>query len=312
MGYGLVNAHAAVYAVAPRLTGPSTICSQATYTIQNLPQGATVQWSSSYSNAVALTSSGNTAVATANYCSNTYINILADVLITGGDTLHLSKRVLNGVPEHRVLITEWQSPFSPSYYQQNITYSLGSEAFETTTIGNYTYNNSIAYEFSSTAQYHWRVYGQTDWGGYVNDFLGVFDSNTMPDYTFSYPGVYDISVDIINSQCGHSRSFTKTIRVNSGYNKSYFSITPNPTSTIINISPSAESTAAVTAQSKAQPPTFDRVVISDAMGNVQLQQNVRATSTYRVDVSRLKNGIYYLNLYNAGKLIEKKTIQVAK
>ena len=36
-GYGLVDAHAAV---APRLSGPSSVCDQATYTVENLPQGA--------------------------------------------------------------------------------------------------------------------------------------------------------------------------------------------------------------------------------------------------------------------------------
>ena len=30
---------------APSISGPSTICSQGTYTINNLPEGATVQWS---------------------------------------------------------------------------------------------------------------------------------------------------------------------------------------------------------------------------------------------------------------------------
>ncbi|MDD2283887.1 MAG: S8 family serine peptidase [Paludibacter sp.] len=45
MGYGLVNAYAAVYAVAPRISGPSSFSGQATYTLQNLPAGATVQWS---------------------------------------------------------------------------------------------------------------------------------------------------------------------------------------------------------------------------------------------------------------------------
>ena len=32
------------YIKAPSISGPSTICSQGTYTINNLPEGATVQW----------------------------------------------------------------------------------------------------------------------------------------------------------------------------------------------------------------------------------------------------------------------------
>lgn len=70
--------------------------------------------------------------------------------------------------------------------------------------------------------------------------------------------------------------------------------------------------AKTTGTSQSQVPSFDQVIISDITGNIKLRQNVRATQNAQIDVSRLPNGIYYLNLYNAGKLIEKKTIQVAK
>ena len=64
MGYGLVDAYAAVRkALMPSLSGPSSIYNEATYTVENLPVGSSVQWSSS-SNCLRLISGQGTATAT--------------------------------------------------------------------------------------------------------------------------------------------------------------------------------------------------------------------------------------------------------
>ena len=50
VGYGLLNAYDAVYAVAPhKIVGPPLICTNGTYSIENLPSGVTVEWSLSNS-----------------------------------------------------------------------------------------------------------------------------------------------------------------------------------------------------------------------------------------------------------------------
>ena len=65
-------------------------------------------------------------------------------------------------------------------------------------------------------------------------------------------------------------------------------------------------------KSETTIPVFDQITISDISGNIKLRQNTRKTNTLQLNVSSLSNGIYYLNLYNGGKLIEKKTIQISK
>lgn len=53
VGYGLLNAYDAVYAVAAhKIVGPPLICTNGTYSIENLPSGVTVEWglSNSYYN----------------------------------------------------------------------------------------------------------------------------------------------------------------------------------------------------------------------------------------------------------------------
>ncbi|WP_160150034.1 S8 family serine peptidase [Parabacteroides sp. Marseille-P3160] len=94
MGYGLVNAYAAVYAVAPRISGPSAVCDQATYTIENLPQGATVQWSAT--NFIPASGTGTSFTATAKNGAG-QDRILATITPPSGNTIPLSLNVdLNG------------------------------------------------------------------------------------------------------------------------------------------------------------------------------------------------------------------------
>ena len=95
----------------------------------------------------------------------------------------------------------------------------------------------------------------------------------------------------------------------------YYSAYPNPASNYLTISKNkvyVSTNLNKSTSSTLNILSFDQIVITDITGNIKLRQNVRATKNAQVDVSRLSNGIYYLNLYNAGKLIEKKTIQVAK
>ncbi len=93
MGYGLVNAYAAVYAVAPRIYGNSVVCTQATYNIQNLPAIATVQWSTS-----------NTSIATINTSgvltkiSNGAVEVRATVTINGTQVVLKPLNVWCGAP----------------------------------------------------------------------------------------------------------------------------------------------------------------------------------------------------------------------
>jgi thermitase len=64
MGYGLINAYAAVSAANLLISGPSQICDQGTYTINNLPAGATVVWSATPSGIVSLQQNGNSVMLT--------------------------------------------------------------------------------------------------------------------------------------------------------------------------------------------------------------------------------------------------------
>lgn len=77
----------------PAISGPATVCSQATYAVQNLPQGATVQWSSSNTNIATVSGSG--ANATITKIGNGEVRIFASV---NGNVYTVSRMVWIGTP----------------------------------------------------------------------------------------------------------------------------------------------------------------------------------------------------------------------
>ena len=279
-GYGLVNAHAAVYAVAPRLTGPSSICSQATYTINNLPTGATVNW-----------------------------NIHPELSI---------------VSQSANSITVEKSQFPPLLANAWVTANITTSAFNTFTVGKY---NIVIWKPGTTESNSLITGDLQSWGGQVEipfEFLnyGAYDvtwSCSTPNWTPNIQGanftVFDgqnVTGDVyitvsFKNPCGQSTTIYKKFFIPENQ---YYKVYPNPSSTNINISLKEDNIAYQKDAGKI--PTFDQIIISDITGNIKLKQNVSKTNRLQVDVSRLPNGIYYLNLYNEGKLIEKKTIQIAK
>jgi len=80
-GYGRVNAFNAVTANNLAISGLATLCGQATYSIQNLPANASVQWSSSTSTGVTLTPQGNNVLVQGN--SSGSFTLIARVSFNG-------------------------------------------------------------------------------------------------------------------------------------------------------------------------------------------------------------------------------------
>ena len=88
-GAGLVNAYAAVYAVAPRLSGPTSFCTDATYSIINLPAGATVNWSTNY--CINIVSGQGTGTVSVVKNSAGLGSITASIILNGNVIKTLSK-----------------------------------------------------------------------------------------------------------------------------------------------------------------------------------------------------------------------------
>ena len=102
MGYGLVDAFAAVQEAlfyGMELAGPTQICNTGTFTLTNLPAGATVQWGAGGGrlNAVELASGQGTAQATYRATDSGRGNVQVTVSLNGASTT-LSQTVWAGAP----------------------------------------------------------------------------------------------------------------------------------------------------------------------------------------------------------------------
>lgn len=96
-GYGRVNALAAVQSslTASFVSGPSVVCPSASYSVTNMPVGATVSWSSS--NTSILTINASTGAATR--IGNGQVTITANIQYTAGCTaFRVTKPVNVGKP----------------------------------------------------------------------------------------------------------------------------------------------------------------------------------------------------------------------
>lgn len=276
------------------ISGPSTICTSATYTIDNLPQGSTVQWSSN-SPAFYLTNNSNTNIVInkSSIVNNTQTGMLLATIQLNGNEFTVNKQ-----------ITVYPTPNSGAISISKTSSSQVYDVYSITYFGQPVGSNHGSGETGVISYCEF-----TGVGGEVKSTVpGIDGENTGPGFIINKTMGTPSSVNIryINN-CGTSewRNFPL-------YYNSYFSISPNPSSSFIDISANTELVSARTTQVQISAPTFNRITITDAMGNVKKQENIKNVTNYRISVSSLPNGIYYLNLYNAGKLIEKKTIQIAQ
>lgn len=194
MGYGLVNAYAAVSAVALRISGPSIICTQATYTIENLPAGVAVQWSASNNNLTLASAQGATAVFGKN--GNGACTINANITY-GGQTISVSSTIWAGIPS---------MPSSISGFPNNGQFAAGSQ---------YT----LSIDNLNIDEYDWICFGATIVHGQGTNMITIETSNVSGERVV-------VKVKIRN-ECGWSPYLIQSGRVNGGIG--VFSLSPNPT-----------------------------------------------------------------------------------
>lgn len=100
-GYGRVNAHAAVQAALPPISGPDGLCASTTnYTLQNVPPGATVSWTASPSGLFTNSSgTGATAALSAIHGSIYGAGTLTFTIETDCGEYQANKAIWVGVPD---------------------------------------------------------------------------------------------------------------------------------------------------------------------------------------------------------------------
>lgn len=181
------------------ISGPSSVCNQATYTVENLPPGATVQWSAHP--ALQISSQQDNAI------------VVSGTTITGGCWV----RAEISPPFDRVLrkenITVWQSGTheTPHLIQGEIT----------PTGGNVRLSNEI---LAGTSNYYW-------WTDYET-WTAVSQGRPYTLFTGSYnPSVADSASIIVDltTPCGESVTLYRVFRWgNFRGNPPSFTLSPTP------------------------------------------------------------------------------------
>ena len=185
------------YVRKPSISGPTSVCNQATYTVENLPAGATVQWSTNNNSLQLVSGQGTKTVV---FRKNG----------TGENRIHakISAGSVIREPEHAV----WVGPPHPIVYIYGMTPGM---------------NVYPGQEFTLTANtgtpllnYRWNIYNGTIIEGFYNSpkIKVKVDEQTYGSTVFS------VGVSTWNS-CGNVPEFQVKRTI---VNNQSFTLSPNP------------------------------------------------------------------------------------
>ena len=264
----------------PTLSGPASVCNQATYSIENLPAGATVQWSAHP--ALQISSQQNNAI------------VVSGTTITGGCWV----RAEISPPFDRVLrkenITVWQSGTheTPHLIQGEIT----------PTGGNVRLSNEI---LAGTSNYYW-------WTDYET-WTAVSQGRPYTLFTGSYnPSVADSASIIVDltTPCGESVTLYRVFRWgNFRGNPPSFTLSPNPATDMVTVrleEETAEAVSGIGMRKTATPGPYEIQLWSAAALIRSYKTDLPA---YTIPVSDLPEGIYFVRVIRDGKTHTRKLLK---
>ena len=187
---------------SPTVSGPSSVCDQATYTVENLPAGAIVEWSVSNPNVATISNNGVLQVTNQTFALT---NIQANIF-TGGENPYTirKERVMTGQPKFQVQLLDYLGSNSASFFL--------------TPQGEYGDLQSIP------LNYRWS-YTKIDGSGYtlIGNYQNTSFLNIEPVVTFPGPGTYMITVQITGYPC-----YIPLVRYKHSCGSNFFTLSPNP------------------------------------------------------------------------------------
>ncbi len=216
MGYGLVNAYSSTLAIRIQISGPSMLCSSGgSYSISNVPSGASITWSSS-------TGIARTSAQGSNPCNfiatNSGTTGWASATITyNGNNISLPQKTmwLGGVP-------------SPELYANNATLT-GSDWY-TVVLNTPDVYFCLVPDPAGSPIYPdtWEVEGDSYWytnGSFLEFVPNVLSENIVAGYrhnTCGFNGTY-FTIEVVSSKSGE---VVEDI---------YFKLSPNPANEYVDI-----------------------------------------------------------------------------
>ena len=265
---------------SPTVSGPSSVCDQATYTVENLPAGAIVEWSVSNPNVATISNNGVLQVTNQTFALT---NIQANIF-TGGENPYTirKERVMTGQPKFEI---------------QPLGYSGSNFAsFFLTPQGEYGDLQSIP------LNYRWS-YTKIDGSGYtlIGDYQNTSFLNIEPVVTFPGPGTYMITVQITGYPC-----YIPLVRYKHSCGSNFFTLSPNP------------ATDEVTLQLTETDEVSGLSVLSTDRSAYEIQiwsgmrmlRSFRTNEpTFQIPMAGLPAGLYFVRVVKDGQTYTQKLIK---
>ncbi|MBX2916696.1 MAG: S8 family serine peptidase [Cyclobacteriaceae bacterium] len=279
LGFGRLNANAAIQQVLPTITGSNTLCTtNSNYSLSFIPPNSIITWSVSPIGYFATNGGANTngtgATATVRAASNFAGSATISFIIQGGCTV-ISRTIWVGTPQISNQRVDGSSYYGPTYI------CPGNHWLQVTPIGT---TNNANWTVQSGVPFH-----------VTPNYL---------DFTM-YSNVSSIAITANASNvCGTGANAAfYLMRKTWGCPSSYYSITayPNPASQELTVS--TVSTLDLSDASllfgdvlKDTPPTPSRAVLIDEQGKTVCEGQL-VGSDLKLNLRGLKRGLYYIHIY---------------
>ena len=257
---------------SPSISGPSSVCDQATYTVENLPQGATVQWSVSNNN-VTLTSGQGTHTATFTKFRNGMEIIHADILFNNIRIALLTKETYFGAPSISNIIGEQRVP-------------TGQYA---------SYRAVISNNAPIPSSYQWILNPLNGNSLYGNGTESI-------DIAFYNPGSYQLVCRATN-ECGVGDYYTMGIGV---YDNLYLTLSPNPATDAVTLQlTETDEVNGLSVLSTDRSP----YEIQLWSGMTMLRSFRTNEPTFQISMAGLPAGLYFVRVVKDGQTYTQKLIK---
>ena len=261
------------------ISGPSSVCDQATYTVENLPAGAIVEWSVSNPNVATISNNGVLQVTNQTFALT---NVEANIFTGGNEFTIRKERVMTGQPKFEI---------------QPLGYSGSNFAsFFLTPQGEYGDLQSIP------LNYRWS-YTKIDGSGYtlIGDYQNTSFLNIEPVVTFPGPGTYMITVQITGYPC-----YIPLVRYKHSCGSNFFTLSPNPATDVVTLQLMETDEVSGSSVLSTDRSAYEIQLWS---GMTMLRSFRTNEPTFQISMAGLPAGLYFVRVVKDGQTYTQKLIK---
>ena len=263
------------------ISGPSSVCDQATYTVENLPAGAIVEWSVSNPNVATISNNGLLRVTDQTFALT---NIQANIF-TGGENPYTirEERVMTGQPKFQVQLLGYSGSNSASFF--------ASPQGE---------NGDL---YRVPLNYYWS-YTKIDGSGYtlIGDYQNTSFINIQPVVTFPGPGTYMITVQITGYPC-----YIPLARYEYSCGSNYpFTLSPNPATDVVTLQLIETDEVSGLSVLSTERSSYEIQIWS---GMTMLRSFRTNEPTFQISMAGLPVGLYFVRVVKDGQTHTQKLIK---